>query len=209
MSIDPPQSARGRRISLAGLLAFIAAIAVALTWFLEESRWNSRWAAAMLAGFAWAAAIVTFRSPTLIAASIRLAVGASLLLVSVAWHQWSPTAVGWQYRSGFHWVVYWALATVALPLLVGPGLARAWVASGRERWIARLKQVPRGFLLYLLAILLSLAVGFAVESLAPPRAPLVGRRPRAGPPPYRRPLGPPTRAGGAPSTPKPPGAARW
>jgi hypothetical protein len=139
MSIDPPQSARGRHISLAGLLAFIAAIAVALTWFLEESRWDSRWAVAMLAGFALAAAIVTWRSPTLIAASIRLAVGSALLLVSVAWHRWSPFQVGWQYRSVFHWVGYWALATVALPLLVGPGLARAWAASGRERWIDRLR----------------------------------------------------------------------
>lgn len=195
MNIHPPRFSRGRRISLAGLLAFIAAIAVALTWFLEESRLDSRGAVAMLAGFALATAIVTWSCATLIAASIRLAVGAALLLVSVAWHRWSPYQVGWQYRSEFHWVGYWALATVALPLLVGPGLARAWVAWGRERWIDRLKQVPRGFLLYLLAILLSLVIGFAFESLAPTPPPVVWtRRPRALPPRYPRSLGPPSRA---------------
>jgi len=137
----------------------------------------------MLAGFASSTAIVTGSSPTLIAASIRLAVGADLLLVSVAWHRWSPYQVGWQYRSVCHRAEYWALATVALPLLVGPGLARAWVASGRERWIDHLKQVPRGFLLYLMAILLSLAVGFAFESLAPSPPPVVWTiHPRARPP---------------------------
>src|SRR5262249_35283639 len=137
-------------------------------------------------------------------------VGSALLLVSVAWHKWSPYQVGWQYRSAFHWVGYRALATVALPMLVGPGLARAWAGSGRESWVDRLKQVPRGFRLYLLAMLLSLAVGFAFESLAPSRRPVAWTtRPRALPPRYPRPLGPPSRAGGAPFTPKSPGAARW
>jgi hypothetical protein len=105
MGAHPPQSARGRYISLAGLVAFIAAIAVALTWFLEESRSDSRGAAAMLAGFALATAIVTWSCPTLIAASIRVAVGSALLLISAAWHRRSPEAVGWQYRSASRWVV--------------------------------------------------------------------------------------------------------
>lgn len=208
MSAHPPQSARGRFISLAGLLAFIAAIAVALTWFLGESRSDSRGAAAMLAGFALATAIVTFRSPTLIAASIRVAVGSTLLLISVAWHRWSPEAVGWQYRSEFRWVVYWALATVALPLLAGPGLARSWVAPGRERWVDGLKQVPRGFLLYLLAMLVSLSIGFVIESLAPPPRTIILMGPSRPPPRYPRPIGPPSRAGPTPPTPKPPGATR-
>jgi hypothetical protein len=162
----------------------------------------------MLAGFALATAIVTWSSPTLIAASIRVAVGSALLLISVAWHCWSPEAVGWQYRSASRWVVYWALATVALPFLAGPGLARAWVAPGRERWIDRLKQVPRGFLLYLLAILLSLSIGFVIESLAPPPRTIVWMGRRAVPPRYSRPLGPPSRVGRTPPTPRPPGAAR-
>src|SRR5262245_45166888 len=160
---------RGRRVTLAGLLAFIAAVAVATAWFQEESKWNGRWAVLMLGGFALASAIVCLNSPSLTAASIRMAVGSALLLVSVAWSRFRPEAVGWHYSSVYHWLGYWALATVALPWLLGPGLSRAWIASGRERWVGDLKQVPRGFLLFLLAILLSFALMAVLDLLVPSR----------------------------------------
>jgi hypothetical protein len=152
-----------RRASLAGLLAFIAAVAVATAWFHEESRWDSRWAVLTLGGFALAAAIVTLRSRSLTDASIRLAVGAAVLLVSVAFTRIHAETAGWHYRSVFHWAAYWALATVALPMLLGPGLRRRWAAAGREKWVERLRQVPAGFLLFLLAILLSSTIDYVLS----------------------------------------------
>jgi hypothetical protein len=176
--IDPPPRYIGRRrASLAGLLAFIAAVAVATAWFHEESRWDLRWAVVMLGGFALAAAIVTMGSRSLTDASIRLAVGAAILLVSVAFTQFSGVTAGWHYRSVIHWAAYWALATVALPMLLGPGLRRLWAASGRETWVDRLRQVPAGFLLFLLATFLATAILYALDTLAPPLpAPRMWRR---------------------------------
>ncbi len=135
MKPSPPRQMGRRRASIAGLLALIAAVAVATAWFHEESKWDSRWAVEMLGGFALAAAIVTLGSPSLTDASIRVAVGSAVLLTSVAWVRISPHTAGWHYRSPLHWVVYWALATVALPMLLGPGLRRLWAASGREKWV--------------------------------------------------------------------------
>jgi hypothetical protein len=171
MKIPPlPQICR-RRASLAGLLAFIAAIAVATAWFHEESRWASRWAVVMLGGFATAAAIVTLGSRSLTDASVRLAAGSAVLLASVAWSRIQSETAGWHYRSAFHWAAYWALATVALPMLAGPGLRRCWAAAGRERWVDRLRQVPAGFLLFLLAIVLSVAIDYVLSAVAPPAPP--------------------------------------
>jgi peptidoglycan/LPS O-acetylase OafA/YrhL len=172
MSIPPSRHTRRRYVSLAGLLAFIAAIAVITAWFHEESKWNARMAAVMLVAFAIAAVVVSMSSPSLTAASIRLAVGSALLLASVAWALTSPTSVGWQYHSVFHWAAYWALATVVLPVLAGPGLGRIWAASRRQEWVDRLRQVPAGFLLFLLTILLSLAIGFVLDVVLPPPAPM-------------------------------------
>jgi hypothetical protein len=209
MSMHPPRSARGRRVSLAGLLALIAAIAVALAWFLEESRWISRGALVMLAGFALAAAIMSLSSPTQVAASIRLAVGSALLLVSVAWDRLRAEAIGWQYHSVFHWVGHWALATVVLPLLLGPGLARAWATSGRGGWVDRLRQVPAGFLLFLLAMLLSLAFRISLDALAPRPPRIIWTGPRVPVPGSPRQVRPRAGRGVAPSVTRPPGATRW
>jgi hypothetical protein len=166
---NPPALHNGRRrASLAGLLALIAAIAVGTAWFHEQARVDARWAYVMLGGFAAAAAIATLGSRSLTDASIRLAVGAAILLVSVAFTRFSAVTAGWHYRSVFHWAAYWALATVVLPVLLGPGLRRRWASSGREHWVHRLRQVPAGFLLFLLATLLATAISVALDALPPP-----------------------------------------
>ena len=162
MQSHPPRRVRWRQSSLAGLLAFIAALAVAAAWFHDEARWNSRIAGVMLVGFSLAVVIVSLRSPSLMAASIRIAVGAALLLVSVAWARTSSTSTGWQYRSIYHWIAFWGLATFVLPLLLVRAIGRAPATSTRDKWLAHLRQVPAGFLLFLLALLLSLAIGFVL-----------------------------------------------
>ncbi len=184
----PPHNVR-RRASLAGLLAFIAAFAVGTAWFQQQSRFDARWAYVMLGGFAAAAAIATLGSRSLTDASIRLAVGAAILLVSVAFTKISAYTAGWHYRSVLHWALYWALATVALPMLLGPALRRRWAASGREHWVHRLRQVPAGFLLFLLATVLATAITIVLEALTPP-GPVARMGPFPAPaPPFRvRPL---------------------
>jgi peptidoglycan/LPS O-acetylase OafA/YrhL len=119
-----------------------------------------------------------------------MAVGAALMLASVAWAMLAPVSVGWQYRSAIHWVGYWALATVVLPMLAGPALGRRWKASGRPEWVHRLKQVPAGFLLFLLTMILYFAMAVLVQTTSPPPT-----RPRfRGPRPYTVPAPPPRTA---------------
>ncbi len=158
MSLDPPRQSRRRYASIAGLLALIAAIAVVSAWCQAESKSRTGLSVGMLVGFAVSAAIVCVRSPTLTAASIRLAVGSSLLLVSVALSLTLSTGAGWHHHSIFHWLLYWALATVVLPLLLGPGLRRIWATSGRQAWVDHLRQVPAGFLLFVLTFFLFFAI---------------------------------------------------
>jgi hypothetical protein len=187
MSTEPPGPVRRRYASLAGLLACIAAIAVITAWFHEESKGNYLRASLMLGGFAIASLIVCANSRSLTATSIRMAVGAALMLASVAWAMLAPFSVGWQYRSAIHWVAYWALATVVLPMLAGPALGRRWKASGRPEWVHRLKQVPAGFLLFLLTMILYFAAAVLVQSISPPPPPPRFR----GPAPFRVPAPPP------------------
>jgi peptidoglycan/LPS O-acetylase OafA/YrhL len=191
MSTEPSGPDRRRFASLAGLLACIAAIAVVTAWFHEESKGDYRRAGLMLGGFAIASLIVCANSPSLTAASIRMAVGAALMLASVAWAMLAPISVGWQYRSAIHWVGYWALATVVLPMLVGPALVRRWAASGRPEWVHRLKQVPAGFLLFLLTMVLYFAMVLLVQVLSPLLTPRSGVR---RPVPYSVPAPPPPTA---------------
>lgn len=205
MSQSPPRQHRRRRASIAGLLALIAAVAVATAWFQEESRSSHRWAVVMLAGFALAGAVVSLSSPSLTAASIRLAVGSALLLVSVAWARTRAESVGWQYGSVFHWAAYWALATVVLPILAGPGLRRIWMASGRQAWVGHLRQVPGGFVFYILTVLLSLLIGGVLDALNPPPPAWVGRMgPKRFGSSLSAPAGPRPGRGVAPVSPRPP-----
>ncbi len=187
MTMEPPGPARRRYATLAGLLACIAAIAVITAWFHEESKGDYRRAGLMLGGFAIASLIVCANSRSLTAASIRMAVGAALMLASVAWAMLAPVSVGWQYRSAIHWVGYWALATVVLPMLMGPALGRRWVASGRPEWVHRLRQVPAGFLLFLLTMILYFAMGLLLQAISPPPP----SRLIKGPVPYTVPAPPP------------------
>ena len=188
MQSPPLQHVRWRRASLAGLLAFIAATAVTAAWFHEEARWNPRIAGVMLVGLSLAAVIVALRSPSLTAASIRMAVGAALLLVSVEWARTAAESVGWQYHSIYLWLAFWGLATVVLPLLLGRAIALASATSAGDKWVAHLRQVPAGYLLFLLAVLLSLAIGFVLEQVmaslfpGPPIPPPVALAVKGSPP---------------------------
>ena len=164
----------------------------------------------MLGGFALVGAAVSLSSPSLTAASIRLAVGSALLLVSVAWARTRAESVGWQYGSVFHWAAYWALATVVLPILAGPGLRRIWMANGRQAWVGHLRQVPGGFVFYVLTVLLSLFIAGILDAFGPSR-PAPPRLRGPGPTRFRPspavPAGPQPGRGVAPVLPRPPASA--
>ena len=168
MYSQPPATVRHRKRSLAGLLACIAAMALAADWFRIRAAQDPLSAFAMLIGFILASAIVCMRSPSLMMASVRLAVGSALLL-AWAWAASIPRlpVPGWRYGPFCLWLAYWWGATVALPLLLVRFLDRMSARSWSAGLIRTLRQIPPGFLILILTILLWLTIGFIVDQVVP------------------------------------------